>query len=472
MQPVLAAGILDVGELDADLAAVRRAQPLEDLTQGLQRTAGKIAGDVGPIEIVAAEAIMGRIELGEVERLPSERIRVGDAVAAGAIGMDQAQHARMLVGVLRLELSALGLHGQWRRRRRRGARSRRLGLFEELGPARVDRGGIDLVALADLLDEGGIHAEAGERVGDFALVVDGFGLEPGRRRHAFAALPAFEVRAAGCVRAIRGGQAFRGGPFAGLGLLVTCAWNASAHGRFMITPDRGAPHRGPPARCVLSAWILHALWPSPFTRILRPPRPRGGPRSRRRVPRAPARRRHTARRPDRRGGGLHRGRNRSGLALASRADPPQSLDVRTARPPLRLPQLRSAHVRERGVRSPRPGRRRAAARTRALRRNRAHARAARSRRAGAAACDRERAGTPRASVRDHARRRRALARARCARAAPAFRQRRAGAHLGEPARWVDARGRASVPLLRPAQRVRQPRPPGSARLFQAAKSAG
>ena len=194
LQPALAARILDVGELDADLAAVRGAQPLEDLAQRLHRPARKIAGDVGSIEIVAAEAVVGRVELGEVERLPAERIGVGDAVSArrGRRGSAAARARACRRAGLRSRHAGLPRRG--RRRRRRGHGRRRLGLLEEFGPALVDRGGIDLVALADLLDEGGVHAEAGERVGDVARVV-GFGIAAGRRRPAVAALPAFAVRA-------------------------------------------------------------------------------------------------------------------------------------------------------------------------------------------------------------------------------------------------------------------------------------
>ena len=46
----------------------------------------------------------------------------------------------------------------------------------------------------------------------------------------------------------------------------------------MITPDRRPPHRGPPARSY-PAGSSHAPRPSPSARVLRPPQPRGGPRS-------------------------------------------------------------------------------------------------------------------------------------------------------------------------------------------------
>ena len=217
---------------------------------------------------------------------------------------------------------------------------------------------------------------------------------------------------------------------------------------------------------------LHAPRPSPSARVLRPLRPRGGAGSGGRAARAPARRRHTARRADRRGGSLRRRWKRPGLSLPPRGDAAQSLDVRAPRSSLCLPELWRAHLRQRGVRGPRPGRGRAAARARADPRDHAHARAARPARAGAGALDRERTGAPRAGARDHARARRVLALARRARAAPRRPGLPARTRRGERADRADARVRDSVPLLRPGERVRQPRAARSARLFQAAKSAG
>jgi hypothetical protein len=191
LQPGLAPGVLDVGELDADLAAVGRAQALQDLAQRLHRAAREIAGDVGPVEIVAAEAVVRRIQLGEIAGLPAQGIRVRDPMSAGAIGMDQPQHARVLVRHLRRHLGARGLalgrglRGGRRRRRRRG----RVGLLEELRPALVDRAGVHLVALADLLDEGRVHAEARDALGDLAVL--GFRGAAARGWLVFAVRPDF-----------------------------------------------------------------------------------------------------------------------------------------------------------------------------------------------------------------------------------------------------------------------------------------
>ena len=99
--------------------------------------------------------------------------------------MDQPQHPRVLVRDLRRHLDArrLARRGlQLGRRRRR----HRLGLLEELGPAGMDRAGIHLVTLADLLDQGRVHAEAGDALGDRALLGLGVGLGSGRGWLVFA----------------------------------------------------------------------------------------------------------------------------------------------------------------------------------------------------------------------------------------------------------------------------------------------
>src|SRR5262245_42180104 len=77
----------------------------------------------------------------------------------------------MAVGHLRGDLGR-GLLGR-RLRLRLGLR-RRLGL-EEIGPARVDRRRIDLVALADLVDERRVHPEAAEAL-DLGCELAGIGV--------------------------------------------------------------------------------------------------------------------------------------------------------------------------------------------------------------------------------------------------------------------------------------------------------
>ena len=97
-QPRLAAGILDVGELDADRTAVGLAEARQDLTQGLDGAAREVARDVRLVEVLVPEAVVRRVELREVGRLTAEGIALRDAMAAGAIGMNHAQDTRVLVG--------------------------------------------------------------------------------------------------------------------------------------------------------------------------------------------------------------------------------------------------------------------------------------------------------------------------------------------------------------------------------------
>ena len=103
LEPRLAAGILDVGELDADLAAVGGAQRLEDLAERLHRTAGQIAGEERALEVVVAEAVVRRIEFGEVLRAAAERVDVRDAMSARAVRVDQPQRTRVLLGLAAIE---------------------------------------------------------------------------------------------------------------------------------------------------------------------------------------------------------------------------------------------------------------------------------------------------------------------------------------------------------------------------------
>ena len=313
LQPALAARILDVGELDADLAAIGGAQPLEDLAQRLHRPARKIAGDVGPIEIVAAEAVVGRIELGEVERLPAERVGVGDAVSARAVGVDQPQHARVLVGELRLSISPRWA-AAWRGSRRAAAgpatsppRASRRIRPSSRGPS-WDRprsaGGSPRRARRSRRSRRPCRRRRARR----RLRARGRSAPAGLRRPA---------RVRGPRPSVIGRRSFEGR--SSLSLRSICGSRAPDRVRpgFIGSrvPNDNAGLQGSPSQAADGArnftGISHAARPSPDARVLRSTQPGGGPRSGRRAPRAPARRRHPARRAHRRGRGLHRGRKRS-----------------------------------------------------------------------------------------------------------------------------------------------------------------
>ena len=158
-QPLALARVLDVGELDAHVAAISGAEPIEDLAERLDRAAGQVAGEEGTLEVVVAQVVVGGVELGEVLGLGSQRVGGREPVPARAEGVDEPQHARVLLGHLgpgQVRARRLGRGGLGDRSGLR-ARAARL---EEVGPALVDRLRVDRVALADLGDESGVDAEA------------------------------------------------------------------------------------------------------------------------------------------------------------------------------------------------------------------------------------------------------------------------------------------------------------------------
>ena len=163
-------------ELDAHRPAIGGAQSLEDLAQRLDGPAGQVAGNERALQIFVAEAVVRGIEFGEIGGLSSQRIDRGDAVASSPIGVDKAQDAGVLLRFLSVEGRDLprGDRFELRLGRRRGLEGRLAQVarrLEQLSPARVNGGRVDLVALADLLDEGGVHAEALEDLRDRLLVL-------------------------------------------------------------------------------------------------------------------------------------------------------------------------------------------------------------------------------------------------------------------------------------------------------------
>jgi hypothetical protein len=168
-QPLARAGVLDVRELDADLAAVRRAQAPEDLHERLDRAAGQVAREERMLEVRVAEAVVRGIELGEVLVARAERVGVGDAMPARAVGVDEPQHARVLLGDLRARERA----GRHLRRLRLERGERPLLALEHVRPALVHGVRIELPALTDLRHDAGVHPESGRNL---------LGVRPARAR--------------------------------------------------------------------------------------------------------------------------------------------------------------------------------------------------------------------------------------------------------------------------------------------------
>jgi hypothetical protein len=99
-EPGLATGVLYVGVLDADRAAVGLAQSRQDLTKRLNRTARQVTRDEMLVETLIPESVVRGIELGKVGRLATERITLGNAMAPSPVGMNQTQNPGVLVGLV------------------------------------------------------------------------------------------------------------------------------------------------------------------------------------------------------------------------------------------------------------------------------------------------------------------------------------------------------------------------------------
>src|SRR5215468_9008841 len=128
LDPGLLARILDVHELDADIAAVGLAQGRHDLPQRRGLVSQQVVDVDRPLQVAFGEAVSARIELRvALARLQVERIEAGLEVAADAIGADQ--HARA-DGVLGRRLHRLDA-GQPRRDRSRGCGSRAVAVYDD-----------------------------------------------------------------------------------------------------------------------------------------------------------------------------------------------------------------------------------------------------------------------------------------------------------------------------------------------------
>ena len=106
LDPALLVGVLDVHVLDADRAAVRVAQHAEEVTEVHALLARHAAGQELAVEVPDRQPVGGRVELVRHGRLfPVQRVEVGDAVTAGAVGADQRRDLHLLVeeGLLPVE---------------------------------------------------------------------------------------------------------------------------------------------------------------------------------------------------------------------------------------------------------------------------------------------------------------------------------------------------------------------------------
>ena len=176
LDPGLLGGILDVHELDADVAAVGLAHRLHDLPQRRRLVAEQVVDVDRPLHVGVGEAVGLGIELGmALARLQLERIEAGLEVAAHAISADQHARADRILGRRLHRLDA----GQPRRDYRRGRESRAVAIHDDGVPTRRPAGSAQVLkhgpavilefreeALPTRVDGGGIFDVAGVKLGN------------------------------------------------------------------------------------------------------------------------------------------------------------------------------------------------------------------------------------------------------------------------------------------------------------------
>src|ERR1700691_6203189 len=110
---------------DADIAAIGRAQRLDDLAQRRRGEAEDIVDEERPVQIGGGEAIGGGVEVGMlVAMIEPERVERRDEMPVHAIGADQVHHPNGVEGGL------AGILGQ-RRDSRMAIGARRLMAIQE-----------------------------------------------------------------------------------------------------------------------------------------------------------------------------------------------------------------------------------------------------------------------------------------------------------------------------------------------------
>ena len=122
LDPGLLGRVLDMHELDADLAAIGGAQLGQDLAQRRGLEAQDIADEDRPVHIGLGEAVGRGIELGMgLDRLQAQRIEIGLQMAAHAIGADEHAGRGSNPWPRRAAPRCFGLSGRCRFARHRGA---------------------------------------------------------------------------------------------------------------------------------------------------------------------------------------------------------------------------------------------------------------------------------------------------------------------------------------------------------------
>jgi hypothetical protein len=135
-EPLLA--IRDVHVLDAERPAVRREHALDELVQRPTGGASKRPEVDCAVEILGAEAELGRLEQGMADRLWIQRVQMCDQVPELAVGVDEVVYAEHRLGHGGDALRGAGAVA--------GAVGGELEAREEQRPALVDRARVRTIA--------------------------------------------------------------------------------------------------------------------------------------------------------------------------------------------------------------------------------------------------------------------------------------------------------------------------------------
>ena len=172
LHPALLPGAGEVGQLGADVGAVRGVQEVHELPEGELRGAEQRVGGERPVEVRLREPVRLRVDVRgagpPVDLVHVQRVDVGDAVPAIAVGADEAVDGAPAV-----------VRGRLRRpagtKRRPGAAGRRRAValqpVEERTPAGGAAVGIRPVAAVRIFEKRGAGGEERRfaHVGPFAV---------------------------------------------------------------------------------------------------------------------------------------------------------------------------------------------------------------------------------------------------------------------------------------------------------------
>ncbi len=156
-EPIALGLVGDVGEFDADGAAVGGSELVDEVAEGSVEWPAEIALGDALVHVGGRQAELGEIEQGMGRAIVAEGIEVGDEMAELAVGVDEVFGFDAGFGLAGIELAGVGLAGGVECAGEAGGAS--AGGFEageECLPIRVYRSGVGLVLLIEPVDVVGI----------------------------------------------------------------------------------------------------------------------------------------------------------------------------------------------------------------------------------------------------------------------------------------------------------------------------